>query len=171
MTCRSMLGLVFLVSASSKVRSRPAYLAFTAGLVQTTLVTPRYASAVGAIAVVAEVLVFSLLVWPPAVLFGYILASGTMAVLLGGILVVIRRKVVAPCLCFGTARVPLGRRQLVRNAGLFTVANLGLVATLLRVGSSDPMVLACAGIAGAVCGSIIIRLDDLVFLLAEPESE
>jgi len=72
------------------------------------------------------------------------------------------------CRCFGATGAPLGRRHLLRNGVLITLALLGVVAGG-ATGSVAPAGVAVAAVAGAVCGLLFVWFDDIVDLfVAQP---
>ncbi|MBF9131290.1 methylamine utilization protein MauE [Plantactinospora sp. S1510] len=168
MACRVLLGVVFLVSAGSKLRNRSAFDAFAVGLRDTGLVSAGNARRIGVLTVAAELGVVLLLVVPATVPAGYLLAGALLAVFVGGIGLMMRRGVSAACPCFGVSTTRLGGRQIIRNVVLLTVAGTGLVAGLAGsgVGAGQWAGLLLAAVTGAIVALIVVRLDDIVDLFA-----
>ncbi|MBE1486638.1 MauE/DoxX family redox-associated membrane protein [Plantactinospora soyae] len=168
MACRVLLGVVFLVSAASKLRNRSAFDAFAVGLRDTGLVSAGNTRRIGVLTVAAEVGVVLLLAVPATVPIGYLLAGALLAVFVGGIGLMMRRGVDATCPCFGVSTTRLGGRQVIRNAVLLAIAGTGLVAALAGtgVGSGEWAGLLLAAVTGAVVALIVVRLDDIVDLFA-----
>ena len=173
-----LCGLVFLVSAVSKVRSAADYAEFAAS-VPAFGVPARWTRLFAAVTVGAE-LVIAVLLLPAAVLvpvgigagrwlagLGLVLAVGLLGVLTAAVWRAVGRGSGAACRCFGPARTVLGTRHVVRNALLLLVAVLG-AGTVFTV---DSVALAVAGVAAAVgvIGAVlVIRFDDLAELFAGP---
>lgn len=168
LACRVLIGVVFLVSAASKLRNRSAFDAFAAGLRATRLVSGRTARWIGSLTVAAEAGVVLLLAVPLTTLGGYLLAAALLVVFIGGIALTMRRGVVATCPCFGASTTRLGGRHLARNAVLLAVAVAGLAAGLAAggSGSGEWAGLLLAGVTGAVAAAVVVRLDDIVELFA-----
>jgi len=167
----ALLGVVFGVSATSKLRAGRDFAASLRGLpllplrwvrpVAVTLTVSETVLAAGsAVAVVARLArsggrTFALVV---------LVAGGLLLlVLTAGIVLAIRRGTGARCACFGAKEQPLGRRHLVRNGLLLLAAVLGLA------GISDGRSVQIAGglvavCAGALVAVVLIHLDELVEL-------
>ncbi|MER6514835.1 MauE/DoxX family redox-associated membrane protein [Nonomuraea sp. NPDC001636] len=179
-----LIGVVFAMSALSKIRGRTARAEFVraTGALLTALLGhrtgPRTARWAAAVVVVAEsavpVLIAAQVLHPLASVVG----SAAAAVLLGlfsvAIVRALRRGVRTSCRCFGTSQAPLGRRHLARNLGLLAVA-LTCGAALPQARSqawsqawSQPAGAAVAGGAALVLAVLVSRLDDLVELFVSP---
>ena len=171
----AVLGLVFGVSAWSKVRSAAAQRAFAASL--RPLIPDRVGGAVAGALTAAEVVVALCLAatavavlveLPGARTFGIVamlLAAGLCAALTVGVAVTVRRHLNVRCACFGAAERQLSGRHVVRNAILLAVALAGLGTA--AAGPTTPVAVAGAVVgvgAGAVAALILIRLDDVVDL-------
>ena len=76
----------------------------------------------------------------------------------------LRRGVTATCNCFGPARVPLGRRLVVRNVLLLAVVAIAATATP-GPGPVRPGVLGVTALVAVGVTAFVVRLDDLVDLL------
>lgn len=178
---RCLLGVVFLVSAASKLRSRRAFDEFAVSVRELGAAT-AVARPIAVVVVAAEALIPVLLAVPvtAAAPTGGVtsLATGTGLVLAGGLLtafvvaivVSLRRGVRAPCRCFGMSSTPLGLRHVARNGVLVAAAVTGLVA--LAGGADDavqPAGSAIAVMVGLVAGLLITALDDLVELFSPSE--
>jgi len=168
---------VFGGSAGAKLRSRRAYQSFLAGLGETMLVPSRRLSAVAAILAAYEAMVAAGLA--TAVLLVVVSAPGAITaaesalggatsltmVLTAGIALILHRHTQARCACFGSGSDrPLGAAHLVRNVCLLVVLVAGLVDSVVGRGRPGPASLIIAAAAGAVCGIVLIRLDDLTAL-------
>ncbi|GGO04839.1 MauE/DoxX family redox-associated membrane protein [Microbispora bryophytorum] len=141
--CRLLTGIVFLMSAVSKLRGRAAYEEFT---VATRALTRLPARPVAALVVAAEVAVAPLLAWPPTMLAGFCVALGLLAAFSVAVVVALRRGRRVPCRCFGASAVPVGPGHLARNAVLIVAAAAGAVHAGTGAVPAD---LGAAGLAGA----------------------
>jgi hypothetical protein len=162
LTCHILIGLVFAVSATSKVRSGAAYRDFRAWVASLPLCAGWMAAALMAV----EIAIVVLLVAPPTVIAGMWLAALTAAVFAGETVMVIRQRVRVTCHCFGQSDTRIGVAHLVRNVLVLTVAVIGAVAALGRSGA----VVTAPGLALCVLGAsfsapFVIYFDDLVALL------
>jgi hypothetical protein len=167
LTCRSLLVAVFVVAAGSKLGRRgfPEFVVSAGRLLPTRWSGRR--RPVAATVLAGEVAAAGLLVWPATVPAGFGLALGLSAAFAAGIAAAVRRGERAPCRCFGGSAAPLGRTQLVRNVALAVVALAGLV--LVWCWPTVPVHPAGAGLAvlvGLVLAALVVRLDDLVALIA-----
>ncbi|MGK5552102.1 MauE/DoxX family redox-associated membrane protein [Actinomadura kijaniata] len=173
--CRVLIGLVFALSAFSKLRSRPAFAEFAAvtrtllrALVPGRSAGRAGARRVGAAVAVLEAAVPVLLVVPAAVPAGHAVALALLAAFAAGIAAALRGGVRTACRCFGASAAPLGARHLARNGVLALAALTGLVAGPGRVAAAEPAGLAVAATAAAVLALLVIRFDDLIDLFADP---
>lgn len=122
----------------------------SAGLVGGALITAEAASAV-------------LLLLPWTSVAGSVLATGLLAVLTAGVVVILRRRLDVKCACFGAATSTIGPIHVVRNSALLFMA----IATGW-LGPHVPDDLAAVVVAigiGGVLALVITRLDDFAFLL------
>lgn len=160
---RVLLGVVFAVSAASKVR--PAdHRAFRRTVRDWT--GGRLPAAPPAAAlVVLEAAVPVLLALRPAagLALAVVLLAGFTAAILGRL----RQGDAGACRCFGSTDVPVSSVHVVRNAVLLAVALVGLLTGPGAAAASrwDGSTLAAGGLA-LVLGVLVVRLDDLVALLA-----
>ncbi|MEN3540859.1 MauE/DoxX family redox-associated membrane protein [Microbispora sp. ZYX-F-249] len=147
--CRLLTGIVFLMSAVSKLRGRAAYEEFTAAARDLTRIPARRAGPVAAIVVAAEAAVAPLLAWGPTVLAGFCVALGLLAAFTVAMAAALRRGRRVPCRCFGASAVPVGLGHLTRNAVLVAAAAAGAVlAGAEAVAAGSGAVLADLGPAG-----------------------
>jgi len=172
---RCLVGVVFLVSAVTKLRSSAAFAEFVASLRATGLVPARWARRVAVAMVLTEAAIPALLAAPvlvevPPLLAaaGFALAAGLLGVFTAGLGLAVSRGVRTPCRCFGASAAPLGLPQIVRNALLTVTAAAGLVAVLAAgsagTGQMHPATVAMAGAVGLVLAVLAISFDDLVDL-------
>ncbi|MFI7031106.1 MauE/DoxX family redox-associated membrane protein [Microbispora rosea] len=122
--CRLLTGIVFLMSAVSKLRGRAAYEEFTAA---TSALVRLPSRPVAALVAAAEIAVAPLLAWRPTVLAGFCVALGLLVAFTAAIVVALRRGRRVPCRCFGASAVPVGAGHLARNAVLIVAAAAGAV--------------------------------------------
>jgi hypothetical protein len=169
--CRCLIGLLFGVSAFSKVRDSVAFAEFTTstrtllagalpGHGPHAMVERWLPSAV----VLAEATVVALVAVPASVRFGFGLASVLLAGFTLAIAVAIRRSVRTTCRCFGASTTPLGASHLVRNGVLLLVALTGLTVGPGELARVDRAALIMTVGLAAIAVVVIARLDDLVAL-------
>ncbi|MCW3815089.1 hypothetical protein ONA91_11540 [Micromonospora sp. DR5-3] len=164
---RCLLALVFLASAASKLRGRPAFRAFADSLRTMNVLPAQLVVPVAGAVAAAEATVPLLLVPLPGAAVatvGFTVAAALLAAFTVAIAVVLHRGVPVSCRCFGeAAAAPFGRHHLARNVVLTVVAGLGAYASL-----GDPGVPIRAAVLavplGAVGALIVVRLDDLAAL-------
>lgn len=128
LACRALVGLVFAVSAFSKLRKVTAYREFASWLASLPIplagngvLPPVLAGAEAAIVVLVAV--------PAAAVAGLALAALTLAVLTAGTAVAVSRDARVTCQCFGPSRTPLAARHILRNGFLLTLAVTGALGT------------------------------------------
>ncbi len=157
LTCRLLLGVVFAVSLAGKLRGTGDFVEATRRLVPVRFA--RWDRLLSAAVAAVELGVLILLVVQPTA--GFLLALALLAAFTVALAAALRRGETAPCHCFGSVGTPLGRRHVVRNAVLLSIAALGLAFPAM----SPPLAesLPAATIALAVA-AIVIRFDDLVEL-------
>jgi len=179
----SIAGCVYFASAAAKLRGRPAYRSFRAGLAGTGLTSRRLLPATAALLVAGEALVAA--VAAVAVLLTAAGAAGAAAVtvcalglaavltsiLAAGIVVILHRGISARCACFGSVTSStLGRPHLVRNLGLLALVVAALICVPYGHGQPPAGGVLVAVVAGAVTGLVLIRFDDVIALFAPMSS-
>ncbi|MEV4415378.1 MauE/DoxX family redox-associated membrane protein [Catellatospora sp. NPDC049609] len=166
LACRCALGLVFAVSAGSKLSSRAAFAEFSAMLKASGLVPARWRKAVAVAVIALEIAVVVQLagVQVPA---GLALAVLLLAVFTAGIGLAVRRGTAVACRCFGGSGTTLGYPHLVRNLLLLTLAAVGLAAAS-GTGAPHPGGVAVAVVAGAAAAAVLVRFDELTGLFTDP---
>jgi hypothetical protein len=169
--CYCLVGLVFAVSAVSKLRGRKEFGEFIrATRVLAVATIPGYqgsragARRIGVAIIGGEAAVPVLLVVPGAAGIGLGIAIVLLAVFAVGIAAAMRRGLRTSCGCFGSSSAPLGPRHLVRNAFLVAAAAIGLALRPDGITQADPAGLAVAGVAALVLVALVVRLDDLIDL-------
>lgn len=169
LTCQWLLAAVFAVAAGGKVTpGRFREFVSAAG----RLVPPgwwRWRRPVAVGVLVAELATVGLLVWPATALAGMALVGCLSAIFSSGMGAALRRGERAPCRCFGASQAALGGAQLARNAVIGAVAIAG-IATGWGSPPAPAHQLAGAGLAavlvGLVLAALVVRMDDLVALVA-----
>lgn len=170
LTTRVLLALVFVASATGKLRGAIAFRSFetaTRGMgVPARLVRP---AAVAVLA--AEVLTIPLLALPPGGLVGFVLAAALLLAFSVGIALAVRRGTRQSCNCFGSSKTPMGVRHLVRNGLLLAVVTVGAAAAVTgATPPQHPAAIAIAAVAAAVGAALVIRYDDLAALFVPERS-
>jgi uncharacterized membrane protein YphA (DoxX/SURF4 family) len=129
LTCRALLGAVFLVSGLTKVAGRGRFPAFARSARRLGSLPRAWTLPVARAVVAAELAVVCLLASPVTAVadFGFVLAGGLLVVFAAAIARSLRRGEREPCRCFGPSNAPLGWRHVLRNAVLAGVALLGLL--------------------------------------------
>jgi len=164
---RVALAAVFLVASVQKGRGRAAFDEFVGMLRALGIRRPGPAVAVGVIA--AEVVTAGLLAGPGTADAGLALSLLLLVAFMAGIAVATRRPVPVPCRCFGATGQPLGRRHLVRNAGLAVLAVVGLLAPRLVADTAlltGGVILSVLG--GLILALVFVRWDDVAYLVSPP---
>ncbi|MEV4176489.1 MauE/DoxX family redox-associated membrane protein [Nonomuraea sp. NPDC049709] len=169
--CRVAIGVVFLVAVLGKVRGKSAFASFRVSVRGLVPLGPRASTALSGAVVLAEGCVVVLLAIPGTVRVGLVLAGTVLAGFCAGIVRAMRSGSTTPCRCFGVTGTPLGRRHLVRNAGLLALVAAGLLALVaagLVPGSTSPHPagVSLSVLVGAVLAVIVIFFDDLADLFA-----
>jgi len=161
LACRALIGLVFAVSAFSKIRNIAAYRQFTSWLASLPVplagnraLPPLLAGAEAAIVVLVAV--------QATATAGLALAALTLAVLTAGTALAVHRGTRAPCRCFGASRAPLSARHALRNALLFVAAVAGLAGT--GAVGTRPAGIPLSLVAALAGATFVVFLDDLAFL-------
>ncbi len=170
---------VFTASGLAKLRSRPAYRDYRAGLRATGLVPGRLlngtalllaaveAATAGGLAGAAVLLAAASGGAYPLAEAALAVAAALTAVLTAGVTVAVSRGTRVPCACFGGSSArPLGAAHLIRNACLLALLAGGLAACGLRHARPGLAGSALALMAGLVAALMVTRWDDLVSLFA-----
>jgi hypothetical protein len=162
LTCRALVGLVFAVSAFTKIRNVTAYRKFASWLASLPVPLASH-RALPPVLAGAETAIVVLVAFPAAAVAGLVLAALTLAVLTAGTAVAVSRGARVNCQCFGPSRTSLAARHVLRNGFLLVVAVTGALG-------SGPVAARPAGIAlslvAAVAGAtFVVFLDDLVALI------
>lgn len=158
--CACLVGLVFAVSAISKLRDFDGFARSVPALVPAR---PGRSRLLATATTALEALVPPLLIAPPTASYGFGLAVVLLAAFTTAIAAAIRRGHRATCRCFGPPSVPLGPRHLVRNGALLVWAVLGGLSPGGLPPAGGVAVAAASGLVGAV---LIVSLDDIVDLFA-----
>ncbi|MEV8376856.1 MauE/DoxX family redox-associated membrane protein [Kribbella sp. NPDC056861] len=158
--CRSVLVVVLLTAAASKLRSRRAFSDFAASL---AVLVPRRSRLTAAALTSGEVLAAVGLVVAP--LAGYAGTVALFAALSAGVALVLRRRLQVRCRCFGAGTAVLSKGHLVRNLLLTAIAMAGLGAQFVAAPDGLDAVAITLIAGGAVIGFCLTRWDDLSALL------
>ncbi|MBM7772261.1 hypothetical protein JOD54_002465 [Actinokineospora baliensis] len=155
------LGLVFLVSAVSKLRGRQQFAEFVRATGQLAPVLPARGAAVVVVAIEVAVLVLLCSPWAATgfVVAGLLLLAFTTALVLA---VVRGRKV--RCQCFGDSTSDVGWLQVSRNVVLLALAAAGAVGGTSVAGLADTGWLLVALAAGALVGAAVVLSEEVVGL-------
>jgi len=99
---------------------------------------------------------------------GMLLAVGLLGVLTAGIVLALRRRSIARCVCFGASDRPLSWRHVVRNSVMQLVGVFGAVIAVATapVAVVDPVGAGLAAVVGVIVAVVLIRLDEIVELFA-----
>lgn len=155
LAARTVIFVIFAVSAAAKLRGRRNFLAFAASL--RPFVPARLTISVASAVCLAETAAATLLALPAATRYGSLLAVCLVSIftIATGWAVATRRQV--QCRCFGAHSRPIGAGHVLRNAALTVVAVCGLYAGTVSVPGA---VVAMA--AGGIGALIVINADDLI---------
>lgn len=166
---RCLIGVVFLVSAVSKLHGGRQFREFATSLAAMRLLPARLVTPAAAAVAVTEGAVPVLLAplpVPGLAVTGFTVAAVLLAGFAVAIVMVLRQGVPASCRCFGgSGAAPFGRHHVLRNAVLTLIAGLGGVASL-GPSAVDLRVLALAAPLGLLGALVTVRLDDLVDLFS-----
>lgn len=168
LAARCLIGVVFAVSALSKLRTRAAYRAFAVWLADLPIVTARGRAAAAPILVSTEVTIVTLVALPWLPQAGLLLAVAVLAAFAMGTVAVIRRGAREPCQCFGASAAPLGIRHVLRDIVLCVVAGAGAAGAAGHL-PARPAGIALSLLAGAVCAALVVFLDDIAAILTSPQ--
>jgi hypothetical protein len=161
LTSRAIIGLVFAVSAFSKLRSFTAYREFASWLADVPV--PLAANrALPSLLAAAESAIVVLVAVPATALAGLVLAGFTLAVLTAGTAVAVGRGARMTCQCFGPSRTVLAGRHVMRNGFLIAMAVTGAFGASLTVPQSAGVALSLW--AAVALATFVVFMDDLVFL-------
>jgi Methylamine utilisation protein MauE len=164
LTCRALLGAVFLAAVVEKLRSRGAFAELVESLKGLGALPAPVWIGVGASLATLEAAAVALLAAAPTA--GFALALALFASFVTVLARALRRGAHVRCRCFGAAGGILGREHLARDAALALVAAAGLAAQSAAPDASAPAaVLLAAGGTGALAGLLAARWDDLAYLL------
>ncbi|WP_338106211.1 MauE/DoxX family redox-associated membrane protein [Micromonospora zingiberis] len=165
--CAVLTGLVLTVSSVSKVRGLRAFAAFAASLpafgVPRRLARPVAGGVTAAETAVAIGLAASPLVGVGFATAALLSAAVLFTVLTGAVVTALRRPGRAACNCFGRGAEPLGPTHVVRNLLLTAAAVTGAATVTPEPG--HPAGLTVAAATGALLAGLVVRWDDLTYLL------
>jgi Methylamine utilisation protein MauE len=166
---RVLIGLVFAVSAFTKVRNRRSFAAFRSSIVDLRLLPKPLVNPVAVAVVGTEMVIPALLLAPATPAAGFVLTMLLLVAFSVAIARVLAAGTTASCRCFGVSAAPFGRHHLYRNGALTVVAAAGLVAAAGPVSSGAvPAGSAVAAGTAAVGALVVVMLDDIVELFRSP---
>jgi len=161
--CITVLVVVFAWSSASKLTAA-GFGALRSMLAQLRL--RRVATPVGVAIVGTEISVVVLLLYPPTVAIGAMMATVVMVILAAGVASLLRRGLAVRCACFGRNMVVLNPWHLARNIVLLMVSMAVLMATWTTAAVSVSLAdLAVAVVIGAVLALILVRIEDVAYLV------
>lgn len=159
---RVLIATVFLVSASTKLRSAAAFGAFRRSTRRMAILPEPLVRPVAVLVVASEVAIVLLVATPTPVTgwLGLGLAAALLAGLAAAIGSTVRRGIRTTCQCFGHSGTPLGIVHIVRNVALVAVAGVAAVAGL-GGGRLELAGAVLAALAGVLLGALVTVLDDI----------
>lgn len=171
--CRTLVGLVFAVSAFSKLRNGTAYREFASWLASVPVPLARK-RAVPPVLAGAEAAIVVLVAVPATAVAGLVLAVLTLAALTAGTAVAVRRGARVTCQCFGPSRTELASHHVLRNGFLLVLAVVGLA--VVGAFSADAVAPRPAGIglslwAAVALATFVVFLDDVLFLVGRDSAD
>lgn len=174
LSCRALLGAVFLVSGLTKVTGRGSFRAYARSVRRLGSLPRAWALPVARAVVTAELLVVGLLAVPQTVAAasGFALAGLLLVVFSAAIVRSLGRGDTTPCRCFGATSTPLGARHVARNAFLAAAALLGSIGGLAassRAGRAGLAGLAISVVIGLVLGWLVTQFDHFAELFGPSE--
>lgn len=173
----AVIAVCFGASAVLKLRAGSAYGMYRSGLAEARLVPDRLLPAVAASLAATEAIIGAAAIAALALtmsgnnvipLEAAALGCGVLlsALLTLGVAVVLARGTRARCSCFGSgASKPLGLLHLARNVALLTILSLGLAAGIVTSGQPGLASAAVATEAGTLLGLLLVRFEDLAWLI------
>jgi Methylamine utilisation protein MauE len=162
---RCLIGVVFGVAAVTKLRSGPAFRAFSAWVATLPMLPAGGRSVIAVVVAAVEAVTVLLVALPWTSAAGLAVAAAVLAAFTAGTFMAARSQAGAvPCQCFGPSSVPLGMPHAARNALLCAAAAAG-AARVGPVAAHLPGVALSLGI-GAAAALPAIFLDDLIALFA-----
>jgi hypothetical protein len=163
--CRLLVGGVFLLSASEKLRSRSAFHEFVIATQSLLRAAPRPATALAVASIASELLIMVLLAIPQLVIVGFAASCALLMAYSVSIGRALRRGVRTPCRCIGASSDPLHASLLLRNAGLVAACLVGLWGA--SVAGTNVEITAALGASVAIAAfaiAIVASFDDIVYL-------
>ncbi|WP_327102920.1 MauE/DoxX family redox-associated membrane protein [Nonomuraea glycinis] len=166
--CRLLVGVVFVVSAAGKLRSRGAYASFRAAAGELAPRVPLVPGALVPPAVVAGELTAAVLLAVPATVgAGFVIAAVLLAAFTGAIAAAVRSRRRVICNCFGPSSTPVGRGRLVHNGALLVASLTGAVLSFGTASASlalEPAGVAAAAVTGLAGAALVLLADDMTEL-------
>lgn len=166
LACRALIGVVFAVSAFSKVRSRSEYRAFMRWLGRLPLPAALRGAPVAATVAVAETAIVVMLIPTATAAAGLALAATMLLAFAAGTLVTVRGGRVVPCRCFGASQSPMSLWHVARDLLLALLAAAGAAGAAAAAHSAGAIVLSLA--AGVTVAVPVVLFDDLLSVFRLP---
>jgi uncharacterized membrane protein YphA (DoxX/SURF4 family) len=162
---RVVIGLVFAVSASAKLRDLPA---FAAAVEDFRIVARRWAGLTASIVVGLEgAVALSMVAGHALLLPAFALAAALLAGFSVALGVAVRRRRVVSCNCFGSAATRLSGYDIARNVCLIACAAAG-AGTVTDDQSLPAAELAATVLAGAGVALVLVNFADIARTLRRP---
>ncbi|WP_440085354.1 MauE/DoxX family redox-associated membrane protein [Streptosporangium sp. LJ11] len=166
--CRLLVGVVLVVSAVGKVRSRDAYASFRAAAGELAPRLPLVPRALVPPAVVAgELAAAVLLAVPSTAGAGFVIAMVLLAAFTVAIATAVRLRRHVVCNCFGPSSTPVGPGRLVHNGALLVASLAGVVLSFGTASASvalEPAGVAAAAVTGLAGAALVLLADDITEL-------
>ncbi|MFF5111354.1 MauE/DoxX family redox-associated membrane protein [Streptosporangium sp. NPDC000509] len=166
--CRLLVGVVFVVSAAGKMRTRGAYASFRAAAGELAPRLPLVPRALVPPAVVAGELATALLLAVPSTVgAGFVIAVVLLTAFTIAIATAVRLRRHVICNCFGPSSTPVGPERLVHNGALLVVSLTGVVLSFGTASASvalEPAGVAAAAVTGLAGAALVLLADDITEL-------
>ncbi|KAA8882082.1 hypothetical protein F3087_39195 [Nocardia colli] len=166
LSCRYLLGGVFLVALVGKLRSRAAYSEFVAATGALLGVGDRIARWAAMSTVVAEAVIVCALIAEPTARVGLGLAALLLGCFSVALTRALRRGSTTPCRCFGASTTPIRIEHALRSAVLGVLALGGLLLDLTLETHRYELAGVAVSVPAVAAGILLTtRLDDVADLL------
>ncbi|GAA2999984.1 MauE/DoxX family redox-associated membrane protein [Streptosporangium longisporum] len=166
--CRLLVGVVFVVSAVGKIRTRGGYASFRAAAGELAPWLPPVPRALVPPAVVAgELAAAVLLAVPSTAGAGFVIAVVLLAAFTVAIATAVRLRRHVICNCFGPSSTPVGPGRLVHNGVLLVASLTGVVLSFGTASVSvalEPAGVTAAAVTGVMGAALVLLADDMTEL-------
>ena len=160
LSCRCLVGLVFLISVATKV-TPGAFRAFAESLRTMNVLPESLVRPAAPVVVCAELAVAASLGWTASARVGAVLAALLLTAFSAAIVLSLTRNANATCRCFGAGGGRLGVRHVVRNVLLLGSC---LVIAFGSAVPADAEVAVAAAAAGVVAALLVVGMDPVTEL-------